>query len=73
MVTEELCCPFDVFHQAVEKTLGRPVFTHEFGMNPDGIYFELIGEKDAPTMQEIIGLIPLDKLVIVESPSSTPD
>jgi hypothetical protein len=28
----ELCCPFDVFHEAVEKSLGRPVFTHEFGM-----------------------------------------
>ena len=25
-----LCMPFDVFHEAVEKTLGRPVFTHEF-------------------------------------------
>ena len=24
-----LCVPFDVFHEAIEFTLGRPVFTHE--------------------------------------------
>lgn len=26
----KLCCPFDVFHGAVETWLGRPVWTHEF-------------------------------------------
>ena len=26
-----LCMPFDVFLSAMEKTIGRPVFTHEFG------------------------------------------
>lgn len=26
----KLCCPFDVFHEAVEAWLGRPVWTHEF-------------------------------------------
>ena len=26
---EFLCMPFDVFHEAVENVLGRPVFTHE--------------------------------------------
>lgn len=25
-----LCMPFDVYHEAVEKTVGYPVFTHEF-------------------------------------------
>ena len=25
-----LCIPFDIFHEAIEKALGRPVFTHEF-------------------------------------------
>ena len=24
---ERLCVPFDLFHESVEKTLGRPVFT----------------------------------------------
>jgi hypothetical protein len=33
---DRLCRPFDVFHEAVEKTLGRPVFTHEFAITvPD--------------------------------------
>src|SRR5262249_19115264 len=28
---DRLCMPFDVYHEAVEKTLGRPVLTHELG------------------------------------------
>lgn len=27
---ERLCCPFDIFHKAIETYLGRPVWTHEF-------------------------------------------
>ena len=27
---DRLCMPFDVFQEAVQHTLGRPVFTHEF-------------------------------------------
>jgi hypothetical protein len=27
---ERLCLPFDEFHGAVEKWLGRPIWTHEF-------------------------------------------
>lgn len=27
---ERLCMPWEVFHEAVEKSLARPVFTHEF-------------------------------------------
>lgn len=64
MTTEELCCPFGVFHEAVEKALDRPVWTHEFGLNPDGIYFELIGEQDAPTFEDILNLIPEEKRVL---------
>lgn len=64
--TQELCCPFDVFHESVEKSLGRPVFTHEFGLNWDGLVSELLGEKDALTIDEIISLIPEEKRVIVQ-------
>ena len=32
-----LCMPFDIFHEAIEKTLGRPVYTHEFGLNMEGL------------------------------------
>lgn len=58
LFTKELACPFAVFHEAVEKSLGRPVWTHEFGMNYESICKEFLGEKDAPTMEEIIALIP---------------
>lgn len=55
-----------MFHEAVEKALGRPVWTHEFGLNWDGLKKELMGEAPAPTMQEIIDLIPEEKRIIVE-------
>ena len=32
MTQECLCIPFEVFHEAMEKTLGRGVWTHEFGL-----------------------------------------
>ena len=40
-----LCMPFDVFHKAVEEALQRPVFTHEFGLNWDGLKKELVTAK----------------------------
>jgi hypothetical protein len=60
-----LCMPFNVFHEAVEKTLGRPVFTHEFGLNYDGIKDELFHGKTPPTMEEIINLIPEEKRIVI--------
>lgn len=62
---DKLCMPFGVFQEAVEETLGRPVCTHEFGTNRDGLKAELLGEADPPTMQEILGLIPEEKRVVV--------
>ena len=62
---DRLCMPFDVFHEAIEKVLGRPVYTHEFGLNRDGLKKELMGEKESPTLEEIIDLIPEDKRVII--------
>lgn len=58
---DRLCVPFDVFHYAIEKSLGRPVYTHEFGFNRDGLRKELHGEKEPPTLEEIISLIPKEK------------
>lgn len=58
MEQERLCIPFDVFHKAIEEALGRPVYTHEFGLNYDGLRKELNGEKEPPTLEEIINLIP---------------
>ena len=65
LFTKELCCPFDVFQEAVEESLGRPVFTHEFGLNYDGICKEFLGEKEPPTMEDILNLIPQDKLIVI--------
>lgn len=65
MEQDRLCMPFDVFHKAMEDTLGRPVFTHEFGLNRDGLRKELRGEKDAPTFEEIVNLIPAEKRIII--------
>lgn len=60
-----LCMPFSIFHEAVEKTLGRPVWTHEFGLNLEGLQREFLGEQSAPTMAEIVAMIPADKRVVV--------
>ena len=60
----KLCMPFDVFHEAITKALGRPVFTHEFAFR-DELIKELNGEKDAPTLEEIINLIPAEKRVLI--------
>ena len=67
MHEERLCMPFDVFHEAVEAAIGRPVWTHEFGLNRDGIIKELNGDGPAPTMAEIIEMIPEDKRIPVIS------
>lgn len=57
--------PFQVFHEAIEKALGRPVFTHEFGLNREGLQKEFLGEIDPPTFEECINLIPKEKRLIV--------
>ncbi len=57
--------PFDVFHEAIEKVLHRPVYTHEFGLNYVGIVLEYLGEKQPPTFEEIINMIPEEKRIIV--------
>lgn len=59
-----LCMPFDLFHEAMEKTLGRPVYTHEFAFREE-LKKELNGEKPAPTFEEICNLIPKEKLSLL--------
>jgi hypothetical protein len=64
MRTRELCCPFAVFHEAIEKTLDRPVFTHELGLGFDGLWNELFNGQSPPTFDEIMDLIPADKRIV---------
>jgi hypothetical protein len=57
--------PFSQFHADLEEVLGRPVWTHEIAMNYRGLVDELEGRVETPTLDEIISLIPADKLVVV--------
>jgi hypothetical protein len=63
---ECLFVPFDVFHEAIENELGRPVFTHEFAFI-DQLRKEYEGKKPAPTLEEIVNLIPVEKRIIIET------
>lgn len=65
MEQDKLCMPFGVFHEAMEKTLGRPVFTHEFSFREE-LRKELYGEKEPPTFEEICALIPEEKLMVIK-------
>lgn len=56
-----LCMPFDLFHKAVEESLGRPVWTHEFSLNIEGLRKAFLGEESPPSLEDIINLIPKDK------------
>ena len=54
LVEDRLCMPFEIFQNAIEKTLNRPVFTHEFGLNRESLMRELFDEKEPPTIEDII-------------------
>lgn len=68
LFTNELAMPFSDFHGAMEACLNRGVFTHEFGVNYDGLAREFLGESPAPSLEEILNLIPADKRVILQLP-----
>ena len=69
LFTEELCMPFGDFHKAITDALGRDVYTHEFGLNYDGLVAEYLGDAKAPTIEEIIGLLPADKTIVLVTSS----
>lgn len=61
---ERLCMPFPHYQRTIEKVLGRPVYLHEF-MDPDALIREYEGSKTPPTFDEIVAMIPSDKLVVI--------
>lgn len=65
MHQERMCMPFSEFHQSLEKTLGRGVWTHEIALDRAGIIRELMGERAAPTFDEICEMIPAEKRIAV--------
>lgn len=65
-LTEDLLCmPFDVFHRALEETLGRPVRTHEL-IDRNALISEMLGDRAAPTFEEILDLIPAEKRIVIQ-------
>lgn len=48
---DKLCMSFEDFHKAVEESLDRPVFTHEFGLDVNGLRKEFLSKN---TQQKIL-------------------
>ena len=70
---DRLLMPFDVFHAAIEETLGRPVFTHELGSQGlPQLMAELYEGKDPPTLQDLIDTMPGDTKILVLTDPSQP-
>ena len=67
-----LCCPFEVFHEAVEAYLGRPVWTHEFA-NPQSLLDEKAGKIAPASLEDIIGKLEKYKkpLILVVAPEAS--
>jgi len=61
----KFCMPFDIFHKAISKALGRAVYVHEFGLSWDRLLMELLGKKSIPTDEEIMNLIPREKRIVI--------
>lgn len=57
--------PFPMIHGRLEELIGRPVWTHEFGLNWEGLMKESRWEERPATMAEIIDLIPEEKRIII--------
>lgn len=57
--------PFSMIHGRIEQLVGRPVWTHEFALSWEGVVKEARWETRPATMDEIIGLIPREKLVVI--------
>lgn len=66
---DRLCVPWAKFHAAVGKVLGRPVYTHEFAgdTGQQRLIDEYLGKRPAPTLEEIVGLLPKDKVILVSA------
>ena len=57
--------PFDLIHQRIEELVGRSVWTHEIGLDWNGLVAEAGKRREAPTMDGIVDLIPADKRIVL--------
>lgn len=66
MEVELSCVPFEIFMSSLSKALGRPVYVHELAFgNWKNVKAELWGEKAAPSLDEIIGLVPEEQRILL--------
>lgn len=65
-----LCMNFGDFHLAIEKVLGRPVFSHEFAYadKPNGLKAEFLGVAPKRSLEDIINLVPEEKRIVLVAP-----
>lgn len=70
LLTDRLCMPFPVFHEAVSAALNRKVFFHEFSENYDGLVAELCEGGPSPTVQEVLDMIPEEKRIVIQGDGS---
>ena len=61
---DRLCVPFSLFHEALEKTLNRPVYTHEL-LDKVRLRQELGGFCRPPSFEEIMAMIPQEKPIVI--------
>lgn len=59
--------PFGMIHKRIEELVGRPVWTHEMGLDWEGLVLEAGGRREPPTMEGIIDLVPEEKRIIIET------
>jgi len=54
---------FPLIHKRIEELVGRPVWTHEFGLRPQEEFEEMARQRicEPPDMVDIVSLIPPDK------------
>lgn len=61
---DRLCIDFDRYHRALCLVLERPVYSHELA-RMSNLRSEYLGIRKAPTINEIIEMIPEDKRQII--------
>ena len=59
------CVGLSKFSAALSAILGRPVLMHEIAYNRDGLQNEYLKKAPAPTLNEIINLIPKKRRILV--------
>lgn len=62
-----LCMDLSRYHNALGKVLGRPVFLHELS-DTKKLQAEYEGKNPAPTFEEIVNMIPAEKLIVIDMP-----